>query len=108
MLTYSLTPRRVSRWWRCLWPLCFAFFRFCAGGVVEEELVLVALLLRLLQLLRRVGGSADGLLVDRDDHVAGLDAALGRRTVRGDLRDDDALDLALEAELLARLPVELA
>src|SRR5439155_25984351 len=69
--------------------------------------VLLTFLLCLLQLLRRLAGSSDRLLVDRDDHVARLDPALGRWAVRRHLRDDDTFDLALHPEFLARLAVQL-
>src|SRR5258708_32208396 len=58
-----------------------------AAAVEQEEQVLVALLLRLLQLLRRVGGSAAGLLVDRGDPGAGPQAPRGPRANPGGLVD---------------------
>src|SRR5258708_11527824 len=59
-----------------------------AAAVEQEEQVLVALLLRLLQLLRRVGGGAGRLLGDRHYHVARLGAALGRPAIPGGLGGD--------------------
>src|SRR5260221_279800 len=70
--------------------------------------MLVALLLGLLQALRRVAGAGDGVLVDRDVDVTGLHAQVRRWAVGRDLGDDDTLDLALKAELLARRAIELA
>src|SRR5260370_9079469 len=50
-----------------------------AVPVEQEQEVLVALLLRLFQLLRRLGGRAAGLLVDRAHHSPPPDTPLCRR-----------------------------
>src|SRR5260221_3575485 len=76
-------------------------------AIEQQEEMLVAVLLRPLQLLRRLLRRGDLLPVDGHDHVSGLHADIGRRAVGRHLGDDDHFCFALEPELLARRAVEL-
>src|SRR5260221_6688892 len=76
-------------------------------AIEQQEEMFVAILLRPLQLLRRLLRRGDLLPVDGHDHVSGLHAGIGRRAVWRHLGDDDTFYFALEPELLACRAVEL-
>src|SRR5215471_5000280 len=61
----------------------------------------IAAILRILDALVDVAGGADGLLVDLDDDVTGMQPLLRRRALVLNVRHDDALCILVERELVA-------
>src|SRR5215468_5269440 len=61
----------------------------------------IAAILRILDALVDVAGGADGLLVDLDDDIAGMETLLGRRALVLDVGHDDALGILVEREFVA-------
>src|SRR5690606_770216 len=71
-----------------------------------QEHSLAAGLADLLDTRSDIRNGCHGVLPGFDDHIADLDAALGRRALRIDLRHHHALGLGIYAVLLAQILIE--
>src|SRR5665213_1446549 len=58
----------------------------------EQWMGAALLLIRRLELRRHIFRCRDRLLIDQNDHIAGLDAAVAERAARRDIGDDHTLD----------------